>query len=60
LHESAKENSKDATDDTTTDPPQHSSTEIENSLIENRNSLASSSNLVQEGIVAGKRIAKIL
>jgi cation diffusion facilitator family transporter len=59
LHESAKENSKDATDDTNTDPPQHSSTEIENSLIENRNSLASSSNLVQEGIVAGKRIAKI-
>jgi cation diffusion facilitator family transporter len=59
LHESAKENSKDATDDTNTDPPQHSSNEIENSLIENRNSLTSSSNLVHEGIIAGKRIAKI-
>jgi cation diffusion facilitator family transporter len=59
LHESAKENSKDAADDTNTDPPQHSSNEIENSLIENRNSMTSSSNLVQEGIIAGKRIAKI-
>ena len=59
MHESAKENSKDAADDTNTDPPQHSSNEIENSLIENRNSLTSSSNLVHEGIIAGKRIAKI-
>jgi cation diffusion facilitator family transporter len=55
-----KENSKDISDDTNTAPSQHSSNEeIENSLIENRNSLTSSSNLVREGIIAGKRIAKI-
>ena len=54
-----KENSKDISDDTNTDPSQHSSNEIENSLRENRNSLTSSSNLVREGIIAGKRIAKI-
>jgi hypothetical protein len=60
LHESVKENSKDISDDTNTDPSQHSSNEIENSLIENRNSLTSSSStLVREGIIAGKRIAKI-
>jgi cation diffusion facilitator family transporter len=59
LHESVKENSKDISDDTNTDPSQHSSNEIENSLRENRNSLTSSSNLVREGIIAGKRIAKI-
>jgi cation diffusion facilitator family transporter len=60
LHDSSKENSKDAADDTNSDPSQHSSNEeIENSLIENRNSLTSSSNLVREGIIAGKRIAKI-
>src|ERR687898_3573440 len=59
MHESVKENSKDISDDTNTDPSQHSSNEIENSLRENRNSLTSSSNLVREGIIAGKRIAKI-
>jgi cation diffusion facilitator family transporter len=60
LHESVKENSKDvATDNTNPDPPQHSPYEIDNSLIENRNSSTSSSILVREGIIAGKRIAKI-
>ena len=59
MHESSKENSKDAADDTNTDPSQHPSNEIENSIIENKNSLNSSSNLVREGIIAGKRIAKI-
>jgi len=59
LHESAKENSKDAADDTNSDPAQPSSNEIENSLIENTSSLTSSPNLVREGIIAGKRIAKI-
>ena len=59
MHESVKENSKDVADDTNTDPSQHPSNEIENSLIENQNSLTSSSALVREGIIAGKRIAKI-
>ena len=59
MHDSVKENSKDVADNTNTDPPQHSSNEIENSLIENRNSVNSSSHLVREGIIAGKRIAKI-
>jgi cation diffusion facilitator family transporter len=61
LHDSVNENSKDvAEDNTNTDPSQHSSNEIDNSLIENRNSLnSSSSTLVREGIIAGKRIAKI-
>jgi cation diffusion facilitator family transporter len=60
LHESVKENSKDvAADNTNPDPPQHSPYEIDNSLIENRNSSTSSSILVREGIIAGKRIAKI-
>ncbi len=62
MHESVKENSKDvAADNTNPDPPQHSTHEIDNSLIENRNSSASSSSsiLVREGIIAGKRIAKI-
>lgn len=62
MHESVKENSKDvAADNTNPDPPQHSTHEIDNSLIENRNSSPSSSSsiLVREGITAGKRIAKI-
>ncbi|HKO39951.1 MAG TPA: cation diffusion facilitator family transporter [Nitrososphaeraceae archaeon] len=60
MHESVKENSKDvAADNTNPDPPQHSPYEIDNSLIENRNSSTSSSILVREGIIAGKRIAKI-
>ena len=61
MHDSVNENSKDvAEDNTNTDPSQHSSNEIDNSLIENRNSLnSSSSTLVREGIIAGKRIAKI-
>jgi cation diffusion facilitator family transporter len=59
LHESVKENSKDVADNTNTDPSRPSSNEIENSLIENQNSLTSSSALVREGIIAGKRIAKI-
>ena len=62
MHESVKVNSKDvAADNTNPDPPQHSPHEIDNSLIENRNSSTSSSSsiLVREGIIAGKRIAKI-
>ncbi|MGH9981062.1 MAG: hypothetical protein ACRD6U_05870, partial [Nitrososphaeraceae archaeon] len=60
MHESSKEPSDDTPDDDTKSISQHSSNEeIENSLIENRNSLTSSSNLVREGIIAGKRIAKI-
>jgi cation diffusion facilitator family transporter len=59
LHKSVKENSKDVADNTNTDPSRPSSNEIENSLIENQNSLTSSSALVREGIIAGKRIAKI-
>ncbi len=37
----------------------HYSTGIENSIIQNRTSSSSSSNLIREGIIAGKRIAKI-
>jgi cation diffusion facilitator family transporter len=61
LRESSKESSDDAAafDDTNSPPSQHSSNEIENSFIQNQNSLTSSSNLVREGIIAGKRIAKI-
>jgi cation diffusion facilitator family transporter len=61
LHESSKEPSDDAAydDDTNSPSSQHSSNEIENSLIQNKNSLTSSSNLFHEGIIAGKRIAKI-
>ncbi len=60
LHESSKEPSDDtAYDDTHSPSSQHSSNEIENSLIQNQNTLASSSNLFHEGIIAGKRIAKI-
>jgi cation diffusion facilitator family transporter len=61
LRESSKESSDDvaASDDTNSQPSQHSSNEIENSFIQNQNSLTSSSNLVHEGIIAGKRIAKI-
>ncbi|MGI9010790.1 MAG: hypothetical protein ACR2F1_06355, partial [Nitrososphaeraceae archaeon] len=59
MHESSKEPSDDTLDDTNTEPSQHSSNEIENSLIQNKNSLSSSSNLFHEGIIAGKRIAKI-
>jgi cation diffusion facilitator family transporter len=61
LRESSKESSDDAaaSDDTNSPPSQHSSKEIENSFIQNQNSLTSSSNLVREGIIAGKRIAKI-
>ena len=61
MHESSKEPSDDAAydDDTNSPSSQHSSNEIENSLIQNKNSLTSSSNLFHEGIIAGKRIAKI-
>ena len=59
MRESSKESSDDAASDETNSPPsQHSSNEIENSFIQNQNS-ATSSNLVHEGIIAGKRIAKI-
>jgi cation diffusion facilitator family transporter len=61
LRESADEPSNDAVDDSNDSnipSSQHSSNEIENSLIENQNSLTSSA-LVREGIIAGKRIAKI-
>jgi cation diffusion facilitator family transporter len=60
LHESSKEPHDDTAYDVThTTSPQQSSNEIEKSLIQNKNSLNSSSTLVREGITAGKRIAKI-
>jgi len=60
LHESSKEPHDDtAYDVTPTTSSQQSSNEIEKSLIQNKNSLNSSSTLVREGITAGKRIAKI-
>ena len=58
MHESSKE----PHDDTVYDASHttlSSSNEIEKSLIQNTNALASSSNLFHEGIIAGKRIAKI-
>ena len=62
MHESSKEPHDDTAYDVTHIPSsssQQSSNEIEKSLIQNTNSLASSSILVREGITAGKRIAKI-
>ena len=61
MHESFTEPSDETADDDdiNSSPSQHSSKEIESSLIENRASLTTSSNLVREGIIAGKRIAKI-
>ena len=59
MHESFKEPNDDTAFDTTNSPLSHSSNEIEKSLIQNTNALASSSNLFHEGIIAGKRIAKI-
>jgi len=60
LHESSKDPSDDAADDDINIPSsQHSSNEIENSLIDSTNTLSSSSNIVHEGIIVGKRIAKI-
>jgi len=60
LHESSKEPHDDTAYDVThTTSTQQSSNEIEKSLIQNKNSLNSSSTLVREGITAGKRIAKI-
>ena len=63
MRESADEPSNDAavndSNDSNIPSSRHSSNEIENSLIENSNSLTSSSTLVREGIIAGKRIAKI-
>jgi cation diffusion facilitator family transporter len=68
LDDSSKEPSKDAAADNgneniniSTSFSPHYSTEIENLILQNRTSYASSSssNLVREGIVAGKRIAKI-
>jgi len=60
LHESSKDPSDDAADDDINNSSsQHSSNEIENSLIDSTNTLSSSSNLVHEGIIVGKRIAKI-
>lgn len=61
MHESSKEEPHDDTayDVTHTTSTQQSSNEIEKSLIQNKNSLNSSSTLVREGITAGKRIAKI-
>ncbi|MGZ5486620.1 MAG: cation diffusion facilitator family transporter [Nitrososphaeraceae archaeon] len=58
--DSSKEPHDDiAYDATHTTSSQQSSNEIEKSLIQNKNSLNSSSTLVREGITAGKRIAKI-
>jgi len=60
LHESSKEPHDDTAYDVThTTSTQQSSNEIEKSLIQDKNSLNSSSTLVREGITAGKRIAKI-
>ena len=60
MHESSKEPHDDTAYDVThTTSTQQSSNEIEKSLIQNTNTLASSSILVREGITAGKRIAKI-
>ena len=60
MHESSKEPHDDTAYDVThTTSSQQSSNEIEKSLIQNTNTLASSSILVREGITAGKRIAKI-
>ena len=60
MHESSKEPHDDTAYDVTHTPStQQSSNEIEKSLIQNKNSLNSSSTLVREGITAGKRIAKI-
>jgi cation diffusion facilitator family transporter len=68
LDDSSKEPSKDAAADngneniniSTSYSSPHYSSEIENLIVQNRTSSASSSsNLVREGIVAGKRIAKI-
>ncbi|HEY6587521.1 MAG TPA: cation diffusion facilitator family transporter [Nitrososphaeraceae archaeon] len=60
MHESSKEPHDDTAYDVThTTSTQQSSNEIEKSLIQNKNSLNSSSTLVREGITAGKRIAKI-
>ena len=61
MHESSKEPHDDTAYDATHTPSssQQSSNEIEKSLIQNKNSLNSSSTLVREGITAGKRIAKI-
>ena len=60
MHESSKEPHDDTAYDVThTTSTQQSSNEIEKSLIQNKNSLNSSSTLVREGIIAGKRIAKI-
>ena len=60
MHKSSKEPHDDtAYDVTQTTSSQQSSNEIEKSLIQNKNSLNSSSTLVREGITAGKRIAKI-
>ncbi len=65
---SKKPSSKDAADDNGNDninisssSSSHYSTEIENAIIQNRTSSASSSSstLIREGIIAGKRIAKI-
>ena len=60
MHDSSKEPHDDtAYDATHTTSSQQSSNEIEKSLIQNKNTLDSSSTLVREGIIAGKRIAKI-
>ena len=61
MHESSKEPHDDTAYDATHTPSssQQSSNEIEKSLIQNKKALASSSNLFHEGIIAGKRIAKI-
>ena len=69
MDDSSKEPSKDAAADngneniniSTSSSSPHYSSEIENLIVQNRTSSASSSssNLVREGIVAGKRIAKI-
>ena len=62
MYESSKENSNDEpSDDSNIQSSQHSPSEIdiENSIVQNRYSSISSSNLVSEGIIAGQRIAKI-
>ena len=60
MDDSDKEPSEDsANENTRINSSQFSSSDIENSITKDKDPLISSSNLVNEGITAGKRIAKI-
>ena len=61
MRESSKEPSDDAASDDTNSPPsQHSSNEIENSFIQNQNSLTSSSNQFMKELLQAKELQKYL